>query len=70
MSVHEKTIAQFLGLSKLNPIYDLTSISQGLGYVPPLTLTTYGSVLHVQRMVIMSFFQKIVYNKLALLPLF
>lgn len=29
------------------PVYDYSSVSQGLSYAPPVTLTTHGSVLPV-----------------------
>lgn len=35
-------------------------VTQGLGYAPPVTLTTNGSVLPVQEMTTMSIFQKVV----------
>jgi hypothetical protein len=39
------------------------------GYAPPITLTTNGSVLPVPGMLIMSSFQKVVYDQHATLPL-
>ena len=50
-------------------LFMIKSVSQGLGYAPPVTLTTNGSVLPVPGMAIMSLFQK-VNNHLAALPLF
>ena len=48
----------------------IKSVSQGLGYAPPVTLTTNGSVLPVPGMTIVSLFQRGVYSHLAALPLF
>lgn len=45
-------------------------VSQGLGYSPPVTLITNGSVLPGSGMVNLSVFQKVVHNHLASLPLF
>jgi hypothetical protein len=50
------------------PVYNQTSVSQGLAYAPlPTALTTNGSVPSVPGMAIMSLFQKVVYNHLATL---
>lgn len=46
----EEPVCLYLRQTRFIPIYDLTSVSQGLGYAPPVTLTINGSVLPVLEM--------------------
>lgn len=49
------------------PIYDQTSVSEGLDYAPHVTLNTSSSVLLFQEMATISLFQKVI---ITTLPLF
>lgn len=55
--------------TRLVPVYEHASVSQGLGYAPSVILTINVSILHVPEIPIMSLFQKVVYNHLTTLPL-
>lgn len=52
--------------NEVNSCLFFKPVSQRLGYAPPVTLTTSGSVLPVPGRAIMSLFQEVVYRHLAI----